>query len=93
MNLLANLILVFGGTFMVSCLLSSFILGRRARGTERRAQTPWQQHVAVERHAAQRRLDVQIERARLDMEVTRHLAELALEMERERFHRGTGGER
>lgn len=62
-------------------------------GEGRRPQTPWQRHLAVERHAAQRCDDLEEERLRLEREVWRHLAELDMEMDLERLRRrGHGGQ-
>lgn len=92
-DLLGRLLLLFLGFCVVNHFVFTILMRRLPRSSERRPQTPWQQHLAVERHAAQRRLDVEIERARLEAEVTRNLAELAIEMARERSNRRAGGGR
>ena len=83
---------VVAGVYLL--VVGYLLYPRRTRvGEGWRPQTPWQRHLVVERHAAQRRAEVEEERLRLEREVWRHLAELDMEMDRERLRRrGHGGQ-
>lgn len=72
--------------------VGSIILGLRTRRSECVQLTPWQQRVALDQHAARRQVEIDAERLRLDAELRRQVAELEVEMERERFRRRVCGE-